>query len=356
MNITRARLSNHFLGIKKCRSATDVVAWLGAVQAQDFSMAKWGIALRMKGATDVKLDEAFNTGAILRAHVMRPTWHFVMPEDIRWMQELTAPRVRIILSHYDRKLDIDRKLIQKTNALFTKVLRNKNFRTRNELAEILKKNGVAASGQKLAHIVMHAELDAVICSGPRLGKQLSYALVDERAPKTTELDRDESLARLALKYFQSHGPAQIKDFAWWSGLTMQEAQKGLDFASLKLEHDTIDDKEYWFSPETEMSRLKSPTASLHSIFDEYIVAYKDRSALGGGKFAEKLLSLGNALTSVLIIDGEIAATWKRIVKKDTVEITVNPLRQLRKGEKEAVAKAVEQFGKYLEMECRFSFR
>ncbi len=356
MNIAPARLSHQFLVGRKCRTADEVVAWLCAVQSQDFAAAKYMLALRMKNPTDAKLDEVFNNGTILRTHVMRPTWHFVMPEDIRWMQELTAPRVRMLLAHYDRKLGIDRTLIQKTNALFTKVLRNKNFLARDELAEILNKNGIKARGQKLGHIVMHAELDAVICSGPRLGKQFSYALVEERAPKAATLNRDEALTRLALKYFQSHGPAQIKDFAWWSGLTMQNAQKGLDFASRKLEHDTIEGKEYWFPPDIKISNPKSPTAWLLSIYDEYIIAYKDRSALGGEKYFEKFISMGNALTGTFIIDGLIVGTWKRIIKKETVEITVSPLRQLRKDEKEAVKAEAEKLGRFLGMESRLLFK
>ncbi len=196
---------------------------------------------------------------------------------------------------------------------------------------------------------MHAELEALICSGPRRGKQFTYTLLEERAPQAKRLRRDEVLAQWTLRYFASHGPAQMKDFAWWSGLTLQDAQRGLDLAAPQLAHEIIDGKTYWLSPDTKTVKLKTPTALLLSIYDEYTIAYKDRSALGGERYIEKLLSMGNALTSVLILDGKLAGTWKRVVKKGRVEIMTNPFRQLRKDEHEAVKAAATRYGEFLEM-------
>lgn len=351
LDVALARLSNQSLGKKRFKKPDEVVAWLGAVQAQDFAAAKCALGLRMQKATDADVEQAFNDGGFLRTHVMRPTWHFVMPEDIRWMLELTAPRVKAVLAHYDRMLEIDRKLIQKSNAVFAKALQGNNYLTRAELADALEKNKIKARGQRLGRIVMHAELDAVLCSGPRLGKQFSYALLKERAPKAKRLERNEALATLAGKYFKSHGPAQLKDFAWWSGLTLQDAQRGLEVASGGLVHETIDSKTHWFSPETKTLKLKSPTAWLLSIYDEYTIAYKDRSALG--QYVEKLLPMGNALTSVLVLDGKVAGTWKRVLKKERVEMRVKPLRELSKAEHQAIKAAANGYGKFLEMPVHY---
>ncbi|MCI0695378.1 winged helix DNA-binding domain-containing protein [candidate division KSB1 bacterium] len=348
-DIAPARLSNQLLGKKKCKTPGEVVAWLGAVQAQDFAAAKWALGLRMQQATDNDIENAFNDGAILRTHVMRPTWHFVVPPDIRSLLALTAPRVHAINAHMYSKLELDDDLLSRCHAVFTKALRGKKFLTRSELANHLAENRIKAAGLRLAYMIMHAELEALICSGPRRGKQFTYALLEERAPQTKKLRRDEALAQWTLKYFIGHGPAQLKDFAWWSGLTLQDAQQGLDVAALQLAHEIIDGNTYWFSPNAKTAKPKTPAALLLSIYDEYTIAYKDRSALGGEQYSEGLLAMGNALTSVLILDGKIAGTWKRVIKKGKVEITTNPFRSLRKEEREAVKAAAFGYGEFLEM-------
>lgn len=285
---------------------------------------------------------------------MRPTWHFVAPQDIRSLLALTASRVHAVNAHMYRKLEVDDDLLSRCHAVFTKALRDKNYLTRTELANRLTENRIDATGQRLAYIVMHAELEALICSGPRRGKQFTYALLEERAPQAKNLRRDEALAQWTLRYFLNHGPAQLRDFAWWSGLTLQDAQHGLDLAAPQLAHEIIDGNTYWFSPNTKTVKSKAPAALLLSIYDEYTIAYKDRSALGGERYAEKLLAMGNALTSVLIVDGKIAGTWKRAIKKGRVEIMMNPFRTLRKEEREAVKAAAIGYGEFLEMPCVLS--
>ncbi|MGH7452523.1 MAG: winged helix DNA-binding domain-containing protein [bacterium] len=349
LDVAPARLSNQLLGRKKCKTPGEVVAWLGAVQAQDYAAAKWALGLRMQQATDADIEKAYNDGAILRTHVMRPTWHFVVPQDIRSLLALTAPRVHAANAHMYRKLELDDDLLSRCHAVFIKVLRGKKFLPRSELAEHLAENRIEATGLRLTYIVMHAELEALLCSGPRRGKQFTYALLEERAPQTKKLHRDEALAQWTLRYFVSHGPAQLKDFAWWSGLTLQDTQQGVDLAAPQLAHEIIDGKTYWFSPDTKTVKPKAPAALLLSIYDEYTIAYKDRSALGGERYSEKLLAMGNALTSVLILDGKIAGTWKRVIKKGRVEIATNPFRPLRKEEDEAIKAAVAGYGEFLEM-------
>jgi len=349
LDVAPARLSNQLLGEKKCNTPNEVVAWLGAMQAQDFAAAKWALGLRMHKATDNDIEKAFNDGAILRTHIMRPTWHFVVPQDLRSLLALTAPRVHAANAHMYRKLELDDDLLSRCHTVITKALRGKNFLTRTELANHLAENRIEAAGPRLAYMIMHAELEVLICSGPRRGKQFTYALLEERAPQTKKFRRDEALAQWALRYFASHGPAQLKDFAWWSGLTLQDAQKGLDLAVPQLAHEIIDGKTYWFSPNTKTVKSKAPAALLLSIYDEYTIAYKDRSALGGEQYSAKLLAMGNALTSVLILDGKIAGTWKRVIKKGRVEITMYPFRPLRKDEHEAIKAAAAGYGEFLEM-------
>lgn len=355
LEIAPARLANQLLGKKKGKQPGDVVAWLGAMQAQDFAAAKWALGLRLPQATEAKIEKAFNDGLILRTHVMRPTWHFVAPQDIRSLLALTAPRVHAVNAHMRRKLELDTAILSRCQTVLSKALRGKTYLTRSEIANRLAENKIKAEGQRLAYILMHSELEALVCSGPRRGKQFTYALLDERAPQTKKLRRDEALAQWTLRYFLSHGPAQAKDFAWWSGLTLKDVQRGLELVAPQLVHESIEEKTYWFSPHAKIAKIvkaKTPTALLLSIFDEYTIAYKDRSALGGERYLEKLLTMGNALTSVLILDGQLAGTWKRTLQKEKIEIKLSPFRPLRPAEQAAVNAAAKHYGEFLELPCK----
>lgn len=349
-DVAQARLANQRLGREKFRQPGQVVAWLGAVQAQDFAAAKWALGLRLHCATDADIERAFGDGAILRTHVMRPTWHFVVPQDIRSLLTLTAPGVHAANARMYRKLELDRGLLSRCHAVFTKALRDGNYLTRSELADGLRKHRTEAVGQRLAYILMHAELDALICSGPRRGKQFTYALLDERAPQAKPLGRDEALAQWTLRYFRSHGPAQLVDFAWWSGLPSRDAKRGLDLVASKLAHASIDGKTYWFAREMKSIKPKGPTALLLSIYDEYTIAYRDRSVIAEDRTIEKLLAMGNALTSVLIVDGKIAGTWKRVVAGGRVEIATNLFRSFRSEERQALRAAAAKYAAFLEIE------
>lgn len=344
--ITILRLQNQHLTRPLLKTPADVVSILGAVQAQDYAMAKWALGLRMQYASDEIIEKAFNAGTILRTHVMRPTWHFVIPEDIRWLLELTAPRVKTLLAHYNRKLELDDVLLRKSNTAITNAILTCGYRTRQELKNTLAEIGITTHVQRLAHIIMWAELNQLICSGPRRGKQFTYALMDERAPKAKKIHREEALGRLAQKYFTSHGPAQIKDFAWWSGLSMKDATNGLELIKSTLNEQTVQGHTYYF-PVTKNIKHTAPGAFLLSIFDEYAIAYKDRSALGGKHPVEKMISKGNAFTAVIIYEGTVIGTWKRILRGTTITIALHPFERLSVSETTAVEKAAYTYGKFL---------
>ena len=348
-DIIPLRLQNQHLTNPNFTSPEEVVAHFGAVQCQDFAAAKWSVGLRMRQATDEIVERAFNEGKILRTHVMRPTWHFVMPEDIRWMLELTAPRVKRILAPYDRKLDIDTQFLARCRKLIGQALEDRKHLARAELGQYLGSHGIEASGQRLGHIMSYMELDALVCSGPRRGKQMTYALLEERVPKVKTITREQALAKLALKYFTSHGPAQLKDFTWWSGLSSRDAAEGVELAKPELGSDIVEGKIYYFKPLSKAPRRKTPLALLMSIYDEYTIAYKDRTALSEGreKDVETMLSMGNALTAVIIINGKVAGTWKRTLTKNGIAVHLSPFRTLNSVEAEALTAEIDRYGKFL---------
>jgi len=344
------RLSNQRLSRRPCQRADEVVDALGAVQAQDFPAAKWSLALRMRKTTDREIEESFNAGRILRVHVLRPTWHFVTPSDIRWMIELTSPRVRKSLSSYNKRLELDDALFAKSHEAVTRALGGRNYLTRREIKKILERIGITTNVQRLAHIMAAAELEGLICSGPLRGRQHTYALLEERAPRTSRLPREEALARLCLKYFSGHGPAQLKDFAWWSGLGDTISRAALDSVKSELEMIPLNEKMYWFKNDGPAPPA-APAALLLSIYDEYTIAYTDRSDLSGERDVEKMISMGNAVTAAIVIGGKVTGTWKRSVGKNGVEIRLSPFRKLNKTERAAVLEQVSRYGEFLGMKA-----
>src|SRR5882672_1219244 len=220
----------------------EVVRWLTALQAQEFPMAQWSIAQRTRGATKAAIEQAFADGVIVRTHVLRPTWHFALAEDIRWLLQVTAPRVHALNAYYNKQHELDKKLFTKSNALIAKALEGGTHLTRRELAAALKRGGIRASGPRLAYIMMRAELEAIVCSGAMRGKQHTYALLDERAPKAKALEEEAALAQFTKRYFTSRGPATVADFSRWSSLTAAEGRAGLALVGKELESKVIDGK------------------------------------------------------------------------------------------------------------------
>ena len=352
-DITHLRLHNQRLSTTTFKKPADVVGWLGAVQSQDYAGAKWALGQRIKNAVDAEIEQAFNEGAILRTHVMRPTWHFVTPEDIRWMLALTGPRVNALSSHYYRRLELDNAIFKRSNALLTKALEGGKQLTRAELTSLLQKNGIATDDLlRFTYLIVRAELDGIVCSGARRGKQFTYALLEERAPHARTLERDEALAELAKRYFVSHGPATLRDFVWWSGLTTTDARKGLDSIRSKLINETENGSTYWFA-DSAPTEIPSSTVYLLPDYDEYTVGYTDRSGIFDGSHTSKLDSRGSELAQyTILVGGRIAGTWKRTIKKSEVTIEVKPFNTLTKAENRSIADAADRYGKFLGLPVR----
>ncbi|MDQ3171557.1 MAG: winged helix DNA-binding domain-containing protein [Acidobacteriota bacterium] len=332
-SVIARRLAAQHLARPASHTAAGVVAWFGAVQAQEYGPARWGIGQRAKGLTDAGVARAFDAGDILRTHIMRPTWHFVAPQDIRWMQALTGPRVRAASGSVLRANELDARLLARSRAVIARALEGGTFLTRQEIRAALARGRIVAETQRLAYIVMDAELDALICSGPRRGSQFTYALVDERAPRAATKDPDESLGELAVRYFQSHGPATVRDFVWWSGLTVREARQAVDIARLaKRDQDGID---YWSVPGDRTVARAGASAHLLPIYDEYVNAYRDRGLLFTSPPGDALFM------HYLIVDGRYAGTW-RPSENGSGSVTISAGARLSATQKAALAAAVER--------------
>jgi len=353
-NLALWRLHAQRMIASKFTEPVQAVEWLGAVQAQDYAGSKWGLGLRTTGALDRDVERAFADGQILRTHLLRPTWHFVAASDIRWMLELTAPRVHAANRPLYQRVGLDDETTRRSNKAIAEALRGGQWLTRNELRDVLNRAGVATEGQmRVAYLMMQAELDGVVCSGPRRGNQFTYALLEERAPLARSLSRQDALAELAQRYFTSRGPASVADFAKWSGLTLRDARAGIEAVAPKLGHDTFGAQTYWFDSAPPADE-PSPVAHLLSIYDEYISGYKDRTAMVQPDHARALVSMGNALTTIILVDGHVVGTWKRTVRGKGVDIEPSFFRPLTEAEARLVGDSARQYGEYLELPVTLS--
>ena len=347
VQVARERLVNQRLVGTPFASPVQVVERLGAVQAQDYAGAKWAVAQRTAGATDAALEALLTNGAIVRTHVLRPTWHFVAPGDLRWMLALTSPRVKQLMSSYNRKLELTEAVFRRSNAAIAKALAGGHQLTRTELAAALQRAKVDTSGtQRLAHLVMNAELDAVVCSGARRGKQFTYALFDERVPVSRSMTRDEALAELATRYFTTRGPASAHDFSWWSGLTIGDARRGAESAS-GLRTVTIEGRSHWSAADAEVPARVRSTHLLPN-YDEYFVGYRDRSAmLQLARDATPEERTSELFAHVIEIDGQLVGGWTRTAKEHEMLVKTSYIRPISAARLKSVAAEAARLGAFL---------
>ncbi|MGH9800416.1 MAG: winged helix DNA-binding domain-containing protein, partial [Blastocatellia bacterium] len=227
--------------------------------------------------------------------------------------------------------------------VIAKALQGGRQLTRDELRRVLAQAGIAMGSEfRMAYLMMHAELEGLVCSGARRGKQFTYALLEERAPQAKTLERDEALYELTRRYFASRGPATLHDFVWWSGLTMADAKRGVAAAKPRLEQATLNGQTYWFSPTAPVGSKTLQTAYLLPNYDEYGIAYRDRSAMFDAERARQLV-----FNYLIVINGRLAGTWKRTLRKNEVELETNTFERLTKAENRAVAATARQYGAFL---------
>ncbi len=343
-DIIRYRLFNQQIAETKFTKPAEIVSWLVAMQAQEYAMAKWAIGLRLPGSTDEMIEKAFTEGSILRTHLMRPTWHFVTPEDIRWLLKLTAPRVEAFNAFTYRQQELDNKIFKRSNDIIIKNLEGGKYLLRTELQAALKQKKIIASGIRLSALMMKAELEGIICSGPRRGNQFTYALLDERVPPVKPINRKDALAAFAQRYFTSRGPATVKDFATWSGLSVTEAKEGAAMLSSKFIKEKINEQEYIFIPASWNLNNKIQTSFLMPDYDEYGMGYRDRSAIFNTKVDLSRFKNDNPIFNrMIIIDGKIEGTWKRVTKNNTVTIETVPFSPLSKTKQPILKKMIDKY-------------
>jgi winged helix DNA-binding protein len=344
MDIARQRLVNQRIDGEKFEKPEEVVRWLGAIQAQDYLQALWAIGLRLQSATVADVERAISDGKIVRTWPMRGTLHFVPPEDARWRLRLSASRILARDGRRLEQLGLDEGIMERCKELFYDALKGHKRLSRPEMMQLLEEAGISTQNQRGYHILWYLSQSGLICPGPMQGKQQTFVLLDEWVPYSRELSREESLAELAKRYFASHGPATVHDLAWWAGLTVTEARSGLEAAKSGLVSEKIDGREYWTTGDAPGHTARDGS-SIHLLpaFDEYLLGYKDRGAVLAVDDALRVVPGKNGVFfPTIVVDGRVVGTWKRKLKKNSVDITLSPFAHLD----DLDVRAIEAAGSY----------
>ena len=345
--IARLRLASQQISLPKLKTEKELVYWMGAVQAQDFPASKWALGLRLPGSTEKSVEAAIDSGEIIRTHVLRPTWHLVSAEDVYWVLKLSAPQIKTAARSRDRELGLTDNTISHCNNLFEKWLRDGNFLPREELVKRLADAGFSNDNNRISHILMRAEIEGIIGSGPTQAGKQTYALLMERVPVKKLLNREEAAVELARRYFTSHGPATLPDFVWWSGLPVKECRQAIEAIKQDFVAEIVDGETYFFHPDNSIPNIENKAIYILPAYDEFIISYKNRAATLTFENHLKTVSNNGFFRPAIVHNGQVIGVWKRTIKKEEVILETDYFGSPGKTIQKQVEKEFEKYVQFL---------
>ncbi|MEX2346654.1 MAG: winged helix DNA-binding domain-containing protein [Balneolaceae bacterium] len=351
--IAQMRIYNQQISHPSFEKPEQVVRWMTAIQAQNYYASLWAIGLRTSpaaGITEPDIEQAVAEKKIVRTWPMRGTLHFVAAEDVRWMLELLTPRVIRSAAGRYRGLELDEATFKKSRDLLEKALLGGKQLINSELYDVLEQAGISTEGQRGYHILTFLAMKGVICMGLRRGKQHTFTLLEEWLPAAKNLQRDEVLGELARRFISSHGPATDYDFAAWAGLTLKDARMALDISGPEFAQTETGGKTFWFSEETESPAKASSDTYFLPAFDEILSGYKDRSVVLRSDQNKDVILKNGIFKPVMIMNHKVTGSWKRILKKESVVLEMEPFMPLKKEEIKRLRQASLPYGRFLGME------
>ena len=351
--ITYSRLYNQQISSHESSLPEEVVGRLGAIQAQDYQASLWAIGMRCKDPSLKKVEQAIAQCKIVRTWPLRHTLHFVSPSDIRWMLDFYPNET---IPKYQRKNGLTEEILERGLKLIFNAFERKDRFTYSEMHKALDNSGIPALDKNdvQRHIIRRAGRGGLICFGPHSEKKPTFMLLEKWVPRIDDVKREHALGELTEKYFLSHGPATIQDFMWWSGLRTSDAKSGIDNAMPKLRSEKIRDEVYYM-PKREARIENGDGVYLLPAFDEYLVGYKDRSAMLTDKNIQKMLKSGKIrfthsngiFLPTIVMDGQVVGTWKRNLDKGRATITLTPFVRFTSEQIKSIKSAVERYGAFL---------
>jgi hypothetical protein len=351
------RLASQQLEEPIVHSPHELVYWMAAMQAQDFAMAKWAIGARLSGSLEQDVNRAIDDGSILRTHLIRPTWHFVAPQDIVWLLELTSSQIKAAGRSRDRDLELTEAIYSKSNAIIEKSLRDGMHLTREELIAALTKANIATDQNRASHLLMRAELERIICSGASRGGKATYALLAERVKEARRRNHDEALKELARRYFTSRCPATLSDFSWWSALKAGDARQALELVKSDFNPEQIAGQTYWLPTDFSLKRPQGGIVHFLPPYDELLISYRDRGAAVPSdlELFFKSISDRGVFRPVVTLNGQVIAIWERTVTKTGIHIEIQPFEKYGTPTLESIVSASRAYGTFMHKEISTNF-
>jgi hypothetical protein len=347
-DITPTRQLSQQLSDTSFSTPGEIVHYMGAIQAQDYPMAKWAIGLRLPGSIDVDIEAAIARGDLLRTHLLRPTWHFTSPQDIGWLIDLTAPQIKASQRGRDRQLELTEQVYARSNQILEKALGDGHHLTRNQLIPLLNQAGIPTNQNRASHLFMRAELEKVMCSGATRHGKTTYALYSERVPHPRKLSYDEALAELARRYFTSRCPASLQDFTWWSGLRAGDASRAVELVGQELQPVSMEGRTYWLPHGVTLHASGQPSALLLPTYDEFILSYTDRSATIPPVLEQHMKQISNrgVFWPTVLVEGQVVGTWKRQLVKNKLVIELQLFKPLEAAALELIDRAASEYAHF----------
>ncbi|MCW3463335.1 winged helix DNA-binding domain-containing protein [Chitinophaga nivalis] len=345
-DIRQLRLQSQQLLHTGFQQPADIVSWMGAMQGQEFGNSKWAIGTRLPGITTSAVEAAIANRSVIRTWMLRGTLHLVAASDLHWMLALIRDGAKSKMRTVITQSGLDEATLKKVNKLFIKLLEGGQQLTRKALAAAIEAKGIDTSGQKMSHLLWQASFDGILCHGPLEGKQFTFTLLKDWIPAGETYSRAAALAKLALRYFTSHGPATVADFAWWSGFATGEANAALEAVKKDLVSLQLGAATYWMAPGNTLA--PADTTLLLPAFDEYFIAYKDRSHSIDTQHIDKVMTVNGIFNPVIVFNGELAGTWKKTQNKAGITIELAPFKPLKKAQYKALEQAAATYAAFSE--------
>jgi hypothetical protein len=346
-DISNSRLNSQKIAKPEFKTAKEIVSWMGAIQAQDYPMAKWAVGVRLRDPEINNIESAIDKGEIIRIHVLRPTWHLVAADDVYWMLQLSSAKIKSASMSRHKELGLTEPVLAKTRRIIEKALAAGISLTRNELAKEFQKSGINTDANRLSHILFSAEMEGIVCSGPLKNDKLTYVLISERVPQKKEYSKDESLAELARRYFISRCPATIEDFSWWSNLSLGNARRAIDIIRSDFSAETIGTSEYWLPNSFTGAGKESAAVHLLPAFDEFLISYRDRSSSLALVHNKKTVTDNGIFHPPIVINGQVAGLWRRTFKKNSMVVETEFFQPVSNTVLHMTEKKAGDFGQFL---------
>lgn len=323
IELLHIRLYNQLLSVHGKNTPHEIVSWMGAMQSQALDMAKWAIGTRLENQKIKDIEDALNTGQIIRTHILRPTWHFISAEDIHWMFDLSNPRLKPIYRSYTKIVKADESIIYHAIPFVEKVLAGGKHLTKEEIGTALLSQNITLDDTHLRMVINYSEMEGIIVNGLVKGNKQTFTLLEEWAPRKETISKEEALERLARRFFTSHAPATVQDFAWWSGLSLTECRKGIECIKSNLICETINGREFWMKNDLKIPSPDKASALLLPPFDEFVVSYKDRSEIIKDSHYSKVMTKNGLFSPTIMLNGEIIGSWKKTIQKGTPKVELS---------------------------------